>query len=137
MRFFPRVVLVLALGIAGCRAAPLYTAEDIAFAAAPVATSRSYTLDDYRGAIIRAGAKRGWTFTEQAPGHLVGNVAVRAKHFATVDVLFDTETFSIRHKESRNLNYNASRNEIHPNYNSWVSLLQQDIQAEITLMKAG
>lgn len=133
--FLAGALLVLALAIAGCRAAPIYNPEDVAFATAP--EPKALTLDDYRDAIIRAGAKRGWGFTEEAPGHLVGNVAVRAKHFATVDVLFDTQAFTIRHKSSRNLNYNADRGEIHPNYNSWISNLQQDIQAEITLMKAG
>lgn len=128
---------MIALAMAGCRAAPIYDAEDVAYAAAPTTASKTFTLDDYRAAIIRAGAKRGWTFTEEGPGHLVGDVAVRNKHFATVDVTFDTESFSIRHKSSQNLNYNASRGEIHPNYNSWISNLQKDIQAEIAVMKAG
>ncbi|MBK0400871.1 hypothetical protein H0I76_16850 [Limibaculum sp. M0105] len=133
----PGAILALALAIGGCRAAPIYNAEDVAYTAAPSTTAQGFTLDDYRAAIIRAGAKRGWAFTDEGPGHLVGNVAVRNKHFATVDVLFDTEEFSIEYKSSRNLNYDASRGEIHPNYNSWISNLQNDIQAEIAIMKAG
>lgn len=136
-RFVPIVFLLAALVIAGCRAAPIYNAEDVAFASPPAATPRTFTLDDYKNAIIRAGAKRGWTFEEVEPGHLIGNVAVRNKHFATVDVIYDTNDFSILYKDSRNLNYNASRKEIHPNYNSWVSNLQKDIQAEIAAMKAS
>lgn len=128
-------ILVTMLAIAGCRAAPIYNATDLAFA--QPATQAALTLEDYKKAIIRAGAKRNWTFEEEAPGHLVGSVAVRAKHFATVDVMFDTEKFSITYKNSRNLNYSASRNEIHPNYNAWVQNLQKDIQSEITRLKAS
>ena len=128
-------ILVTMRAIAGCRAAPIYNATDLAFA--QPAAQASLTLEDYKKAIIRAGAKRNWTFEEAAPGHLIGNVAVRAKHFATVDVTFDTEKFSITYNASRNLNYSASRNEIHPNYNAWVQNLQKDIQAEITRLKAS
>ena len=56
---------------------------------------------------------------------------------ATVDVNFDTEAFSITYKDSQNLNHDASRSEIHPNYNSWVQNLQKDIQSEIALMRSG
>lgn len=128
------VVAAAAIALAGCRAAPIYNATDIVY---PSPAERALTLDDYRGAIIRAGAKRGWTFNEEAPGHLVGTVSVRAKHFATVDVFFDTEKFSIAYKSSQNLNHDPSRGEIHPNYNAWVRNLQTDIETEIALLRAG
>lgn len=131
------LALVTALALAGCRSAPIYNATEIDFATPASAAPAALTLDDYRSAIIRGGAKRNWTFEDAGPGHLVGSVAVRGKHFATVDVIFDTEEFSITHKTSQNLNYNPSKQEIHPNYNSWVANLQNDIQAEIALMGAG
>ena len=134
LRSFALLAIVSVLALSGCRAAPIYNATDIAFAT-PV--QRSLSLNDYRAAIIRAGAKRGWTFQDEGPGHLVGDVAVRGKHFATVDVFFDTDKFSITYRDSRNLNYNESRKEIHPNYNSWVNNLQSDIQSEIALLRAG
>lgn len=125
------------LALAGCRAAPIYNPTDVAFAPAAVGAHEHFTLADYRDAIIRAGAKRGWMFEDAGPGHLIGHVAVRGKHFATVDVLYDTDDFSIKYKDSRNLNYNPSRGEIHPNYNSWIGNLQKDIQAEVARMKAS
>ena len=131
------LTLIAALALAGCRAAPLYSPSDIAFAEPPTTVTKVLTMEDYKNAIIRGGSKRGWTFQEEEPGHLIGNVAVRNKHFATVDVFFDTESFSISYKSSQNLNYNAGRGEIHPNYNSWVQNLQGEIQAEITQMKAS
>jgi hypothetical protein len=136
-RLIAGLTLIAALALAGCRAAPIYNPSDIVFATPPTSVEKVLTVDDYKNAIIRGGAKRGWTFQEVAEGHLIGDVIVRNKHFATVDIYFDTESFSISYKSSRNLNYNAGRGEIHPNYNSWISNLQNDIQAEITLMKAS
>ncbi|HUF87994.1 MAG TPA: hypothetical protein VMM59_11485 [Thermohalobaculum sp.] len=137
LRLMSGLILVTVLAVAGCRTAPLYNATDVNFASPASTSAARLTLDDYRNAIIRGGAKRGWTFEDAGPGHLVGSVTVRGKHHAKVDVMFDTEQFSITHKASQNLNYNPSRQQIHPNYNSWVSNLQQEIQAEITLMQAG
>lgn len=129
------LMLVAVLAMAGCRTAPVYNAENVAFAPAASST-RSLSLRDVQNAIIRAGATRGWTFEEQAAGHLVGKVTVRGKHYAEVDVLFDQNTFSINYRNSRNLNYSAENRAIHPNYNSWVNLLQQSIQTEVTTLKA-
>ncbi len=136
-RLIAGLTLIAALALAGCRAAPLYSPSDIAFAEPPTTVTKVLTTEDYKNAIIRGGAKRGWTFQEEEPGHLIGDVAVRNKHFATVDIYFDTESFSISYKSSQNLNYNAGRNKIHPNYNSWIQNLQGEIQAEITQMNAN
>ena len=131
------LALITALALAGCRAAPMYSPSDIAFADPPTTVVKVLTMEDYKNAILLGGVKRGWTFEEAGPGHLVGSVAVRNKHFASVDIHFDTESISISYKSSVNLNYNAGRNEIHPNYNSWITNLLSDIQAEITRMKAS
>jgi hypothetical protein len=135
-RSMSMVLLLAAVAVAGCRAEPVYNATDIAYAPAATVT-RSLTSTDYKNAIIRAGAERGWTFQDAGPGHLVGNLAVRGKHFATVDVFYDTESFTINYKESRNLEYDPATRQIHPNYNSWVQNLQQDIQAEVTRLETS
>lgn len=129
-------LLAAAVAVAGCRAEPVYNASDIAYAPAATVT-RSLTSTDYKNAIIRAGAERGWSFQDAGPGHLVGNLAVRGKHFATVDVFYDTESFTINYKDSRNLEYDPATRQIHPNYNSWVQNLQQDIQAEVTRLETS
>ena len=136
-RFFAGLALIAVLAVTGCRTAPLYEASDISFSSPPTSVKRVLTIEDYKDAIIRGGSKRGWTFEDGGPGHLVGTVGVRGKHFATVDIVFDTESFSITHKSSTNLNYNASSRVIHPNYNTWVHNLESDIQAEITRLKAS
>lgn len=133
-RSIAAVMLVAAVAVAGCRAETVYNPTDIAYAPAAT-TTRALTPTDYKNAIIRAGTKRGWTFQDAGPGHLVGTLSVRGKHFATVDVLYDTESFTINYKDSRNLDYDPATRQIHPNYNSWVGNLQQDIQAEVTRME--
>ena len=130
------LLVVTLIAVAGCRAAPVYNAKGVTFAQPSTATSQ-LSLQDTKNAIISAGTFRGWEFEEVGPGQLVGKVNVRNKHFATVDVTFDTETFSITYKSSQNLNYDADRSEIHPNYNKWVQNLQSDIQKEITRRKAS
>ena len=136
LRFFAGLAVIAVLIVAGCRANPIYNPSDVAFTI-PTSSSKALTLEEYKNAIIRGGSRRGWTFEEEGPGHLVGSVAVRGKHFATVDIVFDTSRYSITYKSSQNLNYNASRGEIHPNYNSWIRLLEQEIQAEIAQAKAS
>ena len=129
------LLLVAILAVAGCRTAPIYNAQNVAFAPA-ASSAKSVSMRDVQNAIIRAGASRDWTFEEQAAGHLIGKVTVRGKHYAEVDVLFDQESFTINYRNSRNLNYSAENGAIHPNYNSWVNLLQKAIQREVTTLKA-
>lgn len=130
-------LLVGVLAISGCRTAPLSNVVDASYGAAGTASPAALSLTDIEKAIIRAGSKRKWVFTSIAPGHLEATVNVRGKHRATVDILFNRDQFSILHKSSSNLNYDASNNTIHPNYNSWVQLLETDIRAEIQAVRAS
>ena len=130
------LLLIGAVAVTGCRAEPIYNPTDIAYAPA-VTTTQSLSRADYKNAIIRAGTERGWTFQDAGPGHLVGNLAVRGKHFATVDVFYDTESFTINYRDSQNLDYDPATGAIHSNYNSWVTNLQQDIQAEVARLETS
>jgi hypothetical protein len=130
------LLLTATVFIAGCRAETVYNPTDIAYAPAATAT-RAMTPADYKNAIIRAGTQRGWTFEDAGAGHLIGNLAVRGKHFATVDVFYDSKSFTINYKNSRNLNYDPAAGTIHTNYNSWIRNLQQDIQTEVTRMETS
>ena len=121
------IAATLLLG--ACRTAPIYNVE-----AQPIAVSAStYTLEDVRKAIIRAGSRRGWTFQDSGEGMLVGTIALR-KHRATIDVSYDKETFDITYRDSEELRYNEGKGVIHTNYNSWIQNLAQDINLELTLL---
>ncbi len=136
-RFMTGLALAAAIAVAGCDTVPIYNPTNVAFAPVAATPSSPLTLEDYKNAIIRAGAERGWSFEDVGPGHLVGTVAVRGKHFATVDVLYNTQDFTINYKDSRNLDYDPGKNQIHKNYNSWVTNLQKDIQAEVVRLRAS
>ncbi len=137
MRRSIAILLVFAaVAVAGCRTQAIHNPTEVAYAP-PAASGKQLTRTDYKNAIIRAGVQRGWAFEDAGPGHLVGNLAVRGKHFATVDVLYDTETFTINYRDSRNLDYDAAKREIHSNYNAWVGNLQQDIQTEVTRLETS
>ncbi|MFK7944698.1 MAG: hypothetical protein AB8B85_17565 [Paracoccaceae bacterium] len=131
------LLLVAILAVAGCRNMPVYNPQNVSFAPSAASSSKQLRLKDFKNAIIRAGAKRGWAFTQKAPGHLIGKVTVRGKHYAEVDVLFDQEAFTINYRNSRDLKYMPENNTIHKNYNTWINNLQKDIQSEITILKAS
>ena len=121
------IAATLLLG--ACRTAPIYNVE-----AQPIAVSAStYTVEDVRNAVIRAGSRRGWTFQDAGEGKLVGMIALR-KHRATIDVRYDRETFDITYRDSEDLNYSEGQGVIHTNYNSWVQNLARDINLELTLL---
>jgi len=130
------LLLVTLIAVAGCRMNPIYNANGVNYVQ-PATAKKNLSLGEYKNAIIRAGTRRNWQFEEIGPGHLLGKVNVRNKHFATVDVTFDTEAFSINYKSSQNLNYDADTKNIHPNYNKWIQNLQNDIQQEVTRAKAS
>lgn len=124
-------VIVAALALAGCRSATVETVRDEPYGIAGDATPASLSLAQYQSAIVRAGVKRGWVFQQVASGHLQGTIDVRGKHEASVDVFFDTQKFTILYKDSRNLDYDPAKGTIHPNYNSWVRNLENDIRSEV------
>lgn len=90
------------------------------------------SIDSIDRAIKQAGAKRGWRMMTKKPGHISAVIVVR-QHKAEVDILFDRQKFSIKYRDSMNLNYNASRNTIHRSYNTWVTNLRNDIQNTVAL----
>ena len=121
------VVATLLLG--ACRTAPVFNVE-----AHPIAVSgSSHTADDVRKAIIRAGSRRGWIFSDEGPGKLVGTLSLR-RHEATVDVTYGKDSYDITYRDSRNLNYDEANNKIHSNYNGWVQNLVKDIGIEMSLL---
>jgi len=79
-------------------------------------------------AIVAGGRAKGWRMSHESPGHFVGYLAVRS-HTAQVDIFYDANSYSIQYKDSTNLKYDGVR--IHRNYNKWIILLDQQIQANL------
>jgi hypothetical protein len=85
-------------------------------------------------AIIDGCSTRNWQASLVEAGHMQCTLYIR-NHMAKVDIRYDTEKFSITYADSDNLKYDAEKNRIHRNYNSWVQNLRGDINNE--LLKAS
>lgn len=123
------VVLTLLLATA-CRTAPVVM--DVVDS--PVQSDKTgVTMDDVQGAIKRAGSSLGWVMLSEGPGMMEGTLNLR-KHVAIVEISYDTSKYSVRYKESTNLNYDPEKNTIHPNYNGWVQNLDNAIKRELAAL---
>jgi hypothetical protein len=127
-RSLPFVALALMLAMmVGCRTAPVKEVNR-----APVPAS-GVTATQVRNAIVTAGAGLGWTMQKKSPGLLFGTLNLRS-HMARVEIPYSATSYSIRYKDSSNLNYDASEKTIHSNYNGWVSNLNSAIAAALSAL---
>ena len=116
----------LAILLIACAPTPVQNVDN-----APINTSNaSYDLNDVTKAIQRAGTGLGWQMKEETPGHIVGTLLLR-DHVAKVDITYTLDDFSIKYKDSSNLNYNPENNTIHKNYNGWIQNLTNAINAQL------
>ncbi len=122
------LVLMVALALlGGCRTAPVYNVSQV-----PVMTTKkSYSMEDIEKAIMRAGASLGWQIQLIDTGHMLGTLYIRS-HMAQVDITYSPRTYSIRYKNSSNLDYDGSK--IHSNYNGWIQNLDHAIKRELMAM---
>lgn len=109
---------------AGCRSAPVYNVSS-----APVVTAKKATLEEVGRAITRAGVGLGWQMVPREPGKMEGVLVLRT-HRAVVDITYDTATYSIKYKDSSELQYDGTN--IHSNYNGWIQNLDKAIRAQLS-----
>jgi len=77
--------------------------------------------------VLIAGERQGWNMRVVEPGHINWILNVRNRHFATVNISYTPQQYSIIYAGSENLKYDKSSNTIHKNYNVWVADLSQEI----------
>jgi hypothetical protein len=73
----------------------------------------------------------GWVMTSVQPGELAGRLSLR-NHVAIVDITYDAKSFSIKYKDSENLDH--ADGDIHRNYNGWIGNLEREIRANLLQM---
>ena len=124
---------ILSLGFAallllmtGCRSAPL-----LEVVSAPVTTIKPVSMSVMESAIIGGGTGLGWRMMPQGPGQIEGVLSLR-DHRAVVTVNYDTTSYSIKYKDSSNLNYHGKS--IHKNYNGWVENLDKAIRSNLVAL---
>jgi hypothetical protein len=123
------LVASLFLALIGCRgASPIYN-----ISSSPVVSNKTATVDDVQKAILRAGATLGWQMAQQEAGKVEGVLVLR-NHRAVVDIAYDARNYSIKYKDSSNLNYAPEAQTIHNNYNGWIQNLDKAIRAQLSMM---
>lgn len=123
------MLVVLACGaltLVACTA----TIQNVNNHAVPVAAGKPATTADVKAAITKAAVGLGWQVRDVRPGLMYANLSLRG-HFAQVAITYNSKSYSITYKNSRNLDYDPSTKSIHHNYNGWVSNLDNAIQARL------
>ncbi|MBR0682734.1 hypothetical protein GXW74_19740 [Roseomonas eburnea] len=116
LRTAPVLAMAGAFGLSGCTR-PVYNVESRSFV-------DSGTPEARRNQILRAGAGLGWEMEPVRPGLVRATLRLRG-HVAVTEVFYTADSFSIRHADSTNLQYDGTS--IHKNYNGWIENLERAI----------
>jgi uncharacterized lipoprotein YajG len=129
MRLIAVFLAVAALVFAGCSTTqPIHNVQSSPIILPP---GKTVTQQEVTTAIMRAGTRLGWQMQPEGPGKLSGRIALRT-HTAVINVEHDTKSYSIKYRDSTNLD--AKDGMIHKNYNGWIQNLDKNIRAELTLL---
>jgi len=126
MRIVVGILTAAAILMAGCTTQPIHNVQDSPIILPP---GKSLTMNEVTTGIMRAGTRLGWQINPEAPGKLTGRIALRG-HTAVVDIEHNTKSYSIKYRDSTNLQ--AQDGQIHRNYNGWIQNLEKGIRAELT-----
>jgi len=121
------LVLCLVLVLFACRTAPILRPHS----EGPWRLS----MEEMAQSIERAASTRGWVTTREGPGRIGAVIVVRDRHRAEIVIAYSTDNYSIEYRRSENLL--ADEDQIHRNYNRWVSELDAAIQQELRQQAAG
>ncbi|WP_018142019.1 hypothetical protein [Thioalkalivibrio sp. ALJ7] len=124
------VILMVALvALAGCRGT--VPVQNISDTSVTDVDGERPSAEQMERAIRTAGASLGWRMEETQDGLLEGRLSLR-DHVAVVEIPYAAGEYSIRYKDSSNLDY-ADGN-IHPNYNNWIQNLDNQIRAQLSAL---
>lgn len=125
--YFLAFIIMGLLMLGGCRTAPVLNIDNAA-----VSVQGNYSEKDVKNAIVRAGTALGWIMKSKGPGRIEGTLLLRT-HMAKIDILYDKTKYSIKYKDSRDLDYDGTN--IHSNYNGWITRLNNNIQAQLSAIQ--
>ncbi|MCG2594676.1 hypothetical protein LZ009_18005 [Ramlibacter sp. XY19] len=126
LRLFALAAALIALNAQAKNVDPIGNFEN---QSATNASGQPATVQQIKAALSNGGGPRGWTFKEVGPGQLVGSLNVRNKHQVMVDIAVTPGMFSIKYKDSANMNYDGAM--INPHYNKWLKILADDARKEL------
>lgn len=112
------------IALIGCtRVLPVYNVDN-------QAVNYGLSVAKVEKAILDAGVTKRWNMRVVAPGKIQAHVLVRS-HKAEVDIFYSEKDYSIKYRDSMNLLYEDGK--IHRNYNKWITLLDQEIQRNLSI----
>jgi hypothetical protein len=128
MRILVGILMAVSLLAAGCATTshPVHNVENAPIILPP---GKTLSMQQITAAIMRAGTRLGWQMNPEGPGRVAGRLAVRT-HTAVIGVEHNTKSYSIKYRDSTNLN--AADGMIHRQYNNWIQNLDKNIRAELT-----
>jgi hypothetical protein len=127
MRIFG-ILIVAALLVTGCGTTqPIYNVQSAAITGP---AGKTMSMNEVQQAIMRAGTQLGWQMQPEGPGRISGRLALRT-HLAVVDIEHDTKSYSIKYRDSTNLD--ARDGMIHRNYNGWIQNLEKAIRVQTSI----
>jgi hypothetical protein len=101
---------------------------------APIVTASGKPIPPgvVRDAFIFAGKRYNWEFSG-GPDQLIATTSWNNKHSISVDILYTADHYSIRYRDSKNMNYDPHNGEpvIHPEYNRRVKQLIDEFSNEL------
>ena len=118
------IIFLTLLSLVGCtRTLPIHNVENQSI-------GHKLSLIEIEKAILKAGNEKGWAMSVVKPGEIQAVLLVR-NHKAEVVITYNEQAYSINYQDSMNLSYEDGK--IHRNYNKWVILLDQKIQANLII----
>ena len=117
------VIMLCAVFLTGCKTIPMPSYEN-----QPVTNhNNQHSMQSIEKAIVRGALSLGWIPTVVNEGLIEAKLDIR-QHQLVVMIEHDTETFSIKYKDSKNLKYNGKK--IHRQYANWVTNLIRAINVQ-------
>ncbi|MBC7982863.1 MAG: hypothetical protein H7Y02_03315 [Candidatus Obscuribacterales bacterium] len=132
-------ILLVVISVMACSAAfAARTAMMETFDNIPVATltGTELKLEQVKKAILAGAQKRDWIAKETSPKTITAGIFVRGQFRVTVEIVYSAEQFSVKYKDSENLNYESTAKgaKIHRSYNKWVQALVGSIRNELSAL---
>lgn len=109
----------------GCKTAAVYNVDGASLG------SGGLSLAEVETRIDRAARMQDWDTEKTGPGTMIVTKK-RGRHAASATLRYDTQTFSIRLRNSIDLRESGDGTSIHKLYNVWVQRLEDSIVSEAT-----
>lgn len=109
------------------RLQPIYTPD-------PIEVPAGKSVEHVKQAIHKALFGLDFKTKDIGPGHLEATHVKNSKdmaHTAVLTIEYDSKIVRISYKDSKDLNYDQAKGEIHGTYNRWVRNVEKRIRSEL------